>query len=279
MSRGKKPESANGRKAIFLLPNLFTTANLVLGILAVFYAVKDALTLRFFLETKEMPYVWPARLLLAAIFMDFLDGRLARATGATSRFGLEYDSLADLVSFGVAPAVLIYLAVLQYVEWGLPVCVLYVVCAAIRLARFNVQAELEEKGKFLGLPSPAAAGLLVSYVLLSRWGGWYGKGIILNKVMGWYEENINFVEFLIVPSLMLLIAVLMVSTVPYPGFKHWSRERVRARTVPFLALLVFALIRAAEMTVFLMALSYVLLGVGQLMMRKGWRRLFANHST
>lgn len=268
----KKPKPTV-RKAIYLIPNLFTTANLVLGFLSVAYAVKDALTLRVFLETQQIPFVWPARLVLAAILMDFLDGRVARATGASSRFGLEYDSLSDLVSFGLAPAVLIYLSVLQYADWGLTICVVYVVCAAIRLARFNVQAELEEKGHFVGLPSPAAAGLVVSYVLLSRWGGWYGKGIFLNKVMGWYEENISFVEFIAVPVLTLLIALLMVSNVRYPNLKRWSKEQVRPVLVPLLALLVFALVRAAELTVFALLLAYVVWGGGREVARGGARRI------
>jgi CDP-diacylglycerol--serine O-phosphatidyltransferase len=259
---GRPARTLQERKAIYLLPNTVTAANMVLGILAVTYAFTDALTLKLSVESKILPFVWPARLILICIFIDFLDGRLARATGTTSRFGVEFDSLADLVSFGVAPAVLIYLSVLRYLTfWGVPIAVLYVVCTAIRLARFNVQAEIEERDHFMGLPSPAAAGLLVSYVLLSRWMGWYGKGPTLNTVMGWYEENINLVEFWLVPLLTVLIAVMMVSNVRYPSFKKLNRETIRPITMVGVVMAVFWIVYAAEIAVFVLLLAYLVFGL------------------
>jgi len=241
---------------------MVTAANMVLGILAIAYAFNDALSLKLDVEAKSLPFVWPARLILIAIFVDFLDGRLARATNTTSRFGMEFDSLADLVSFGVAPAVLIYLAVLRYLPfWGVPIAVLYVVCTAVRLARFNVQAAVEEKDHFMGLPSPAAAGLLVSYVLLSRWVGWYMKGPTMKSVMGLYENNINVVEFIIIPLLTVLIAVMMVSNARYPSLKKWSRETIRPITFVGLILLVFMVVYAAEITVFTLLMGYLAWGV------------------
>ena len=154
-------EGPRFRKAIFLLPNLFTASNLIFGFLSIILAFNDALALKLGQEAQQLPFVWSARLILIAIFMDMMDGRVARATGATSRFGVEFDSLADLVSFGMAPAILIYATVLRYLPfwYGVAPVALYVVCAAVRLARFNVQAGVEEKDKFMGLPSPAAAGL------------------------------------------------------------------------------------------------------------------------
>lgn len=250
------------RKAIYLLPNMVTAANMVLGILAIVYAFNDALSMKLAAEAKQLPFVLSARLILIAIFVDFLDGRLARATGTTSRFGMEFDSLSDLVSFGVAPAVLIYLSVLRYLTfWGAPIAVLYVLCAAIRLARFNVQAQVEEKDHFMGLPSPAAAGLLVSYILLSRWGGWYGKGPTLNTVMGWYEENINFVEFIVIPLLTVLIASMMVSNVRYPSLKKWKNETIRPITFVGVGLAVFWIVYAAEIAVFALLLAYLVFGL------------------
>src|SRR5258708_11393396 len=134
--------------------------------------------------------------------MDFFDGFVARATGTTSKFGQELDSLADLVSFGMAPALLISLSVLRYLPfWGISIAVFYVVCAAIRLARFNVQAQVEEKSHFMGLPSPAAAGILASYILFSHWMGWYGEGLIMNNGMRWYAENLYHVELHGIPIL------------------------------------------------------------------------------
>ena len=280
-AQGVDPERQGGnrfRKTIFLLPNLLTAANMVLGILAITNAINDSLTLSLVAETKVLPFVGSAKLILAAIFLDFMDGRVARATGTTSKFGMEFDSLSDLVSFGLAPALLIYLSVLRYmtywgISWGISIAVLYVVCAAVRLARFNVQAAIEEKDHFMGLPSPAAAGILVSYVLLSRWGGWYGKGIILNKVMGWYEENISFIEITVIPILMVVIALMMTSTIRYPSLKKWKWETVKPWTFPFIVLVLFWLFKAAELTSFVLLSVYLLwpltLSVVRVLTRKG----------
>ncbi len=262
------------RKTIFLLPNLFTAANLVLGTLSIVLAFNDALTLRLAQEAKELPFVWPGRLILIAIFLDFMDGRVARATGSSSRFGMEFDSLSDLVSFGIAPAVLLYLSVLRYLPfWGVSIPVLYVVCAAVRLARFNVQADIEEKDRFMGLPTPAAAGLLASYVLLSRWGGWYGKGVFLNNVMNFYEEKINTIEYLIIPALAVMIAFMMVSSIRYPSLKRLSREQIKISTLVFVGLLLFWLITAAEITFFILTLLYFLWGPLGGLVKGGFGRL------
>src|SRR5580658_10617000 len=201
----EKPASSRFRKTIYLLPNLFTAGNMVLGILSIAFAINDSLTLSVAAETKVIPFVFSAQLIVIAAFMDFFDGFVARATGTTSKFGMEFDSLSDLVSFGMAPAILIYLSVLRYLSvWGISITVFYVVCTAIRLARFNVQAQVEEKSHFTGLPSPAAAGLLASYVLLAHWSGWYEKAIIVNRVMHWYEENLNLFALTIIPVMMVV---------------------------------------------------------------------------
>ena len=267
-------EEAKVRKSIYLLPNLLTAANMVLGILAIANAINDSLTLSLAAETKVVPFVLPAKLIIGAIFLDFLDGRVARATGTTSRFGMEFDSMSDLVSFGMAPAILIYLSVLRYLPfWGISIAVLYVVCAAVRLARFNVQAAIEEKDHFMGLPSPGAAGLLASYVLLSRWGGWYGKGIMLNKVMGWYQENISYVESLVIPALTILVALVMVSTIRYPSLKKWKKETVKPSTLVMVILIVFWVVYAFELTAFLLLSFYLLWGLLRSLTRNGVDRL------
>ena len=273
---GQRAKSTNFRKGIYLLPNLLTAANMVLGILAIAAAINDSLTLSLAAETKVIPFVWPARFILMAIFMDFLDGRVARATGTTSKFGMEFDSMSDLVSFGVAPALLIYLSVLRYSSfWGISITVLYVVCTAVRLARFNVQAAIEEKDHFMGLPSPAAAGLLASYVLLSRWEvmGWSGKGIVLDKVMGWYQENINLWEMIGIPVMTIIIALVMVSTIPYPSLKKWKTETVKPWTLALIILVVFWLIKAAELISFLLLASYLFWGLIRFLTHKSVARL------
>lgn len=273
-SEGVKPASSRFRKTIYLLPNLFTAGNMVLGILSIAYAINDALTLSVAATTKVVPFVWPARFIVIAAFMDFFDGFVARATGTSTRFGMEFDSLSDLISFGMAPALLIYLSVLRYQDgWGLCITVLYVVCAAIRLARFNVQAQVEEKSHFMGLPSPAAAGILASYVLLSRWGGWYGGGIVLNKVMGWYEENLNYIEFWGIPILTVMIALVMISTLNYPSLKKFKLETVKPITLAFIVLVIFSLIKAAEPTAFGVLTIYFFWGLISSLTKKGFDRL------
>ncbi|MGH7740133.1 MAG: CDP-diacylglycerol--serine O-phosphatidyltransferase [bacterium] len=273
---GLARQNANSRfrKSIYLLPNILTAANMVFGILSITYSIQDSLTLMASDSSSILPFVLPAKLILVCIFLDFMDGQVARATGTTSRFGMEFDSLSDLISFGMAPAILIYLSVLRYLSvWGIAITILYVVCAAIRLARFNVQSQVEEKEHFTGLPSPAAAGLLASYVLLSRWAGWYGKGVILNKVMGWYEENISFVELTIIPILTVVIALVMVSTIAYPSFKKWKRERIKPITLGIVAIMIFCLVYAYEFAAFALLACYLVWGIMGMFTRKGAERL------
>jgi CDP-diacylglycerol--serine O-phosphatidyltransferase len=274
LSAAKQASNSRLRKSIYLLPNLLTAANMVFGILSITYSIQDSLTLMVSSESQVLPFVLPAKLILVSIFLDFMDGRVARATGTTSKFGMEFDSLADLISFGMAPAILIYLSVLRYLSvWGIAITVLYVVCAAIRLARFNVQSQVEEKDHFTGLPSPAAAGLLASYVLLSRWAGWYGKGIILNKVMGWYEENISFVELTIIPIMTVLIALVMISTIPYPSLKKWKRETIKPLTLGIIAIMIFCLVYAYEFAAFALLAFYLLWGITRMLTKKSAERL------
>jgi CDP-diacylglycerol--serine O-phosphatidyltransferase len=183
------------------------------------------------------------------------------------------------VSFGMAPAILIYLAVLRYMSfWGISITVLYVVCAAVRLARFNVQAAIEEKDHFMGLPSPAAAGIVASYVLLSRWEGWYSKGLVVKKVMSLYGENMNYVESIGIPALTILVALVMVSTIRYPSLKKWKTETVKPWTLVMVILLVFWIINAAELTAFVVLSSYLLWGVIHSITRKGADRLRGRRS-
>ena len=268
------------RKVIFLLPNLFTASNLILGMLSIVLSFNDSLALKLGPEGHELPFVWSARLILIAIFADMMDGRVARATGTTSRFGVEFDSLADMVSFGMAPAMLIYVAVLRYVPFwmGVALPVFYVVCAAVRLARFNVQAGVEEKDKFMGLPSPAAAGVLASYVLLSRWAGWYGKDGILRTVMNFYEDKVGLVESVFIPILTLAVAFLMISTVRYPSMKKLNWEKVKPTTFVAVAFGLYLLFTAAEFASFLLLMAYLLWGVlGGV--KGGWGRLRQNRPT
>jgi CDP-diacylglycerol--serine O-phosphatidyltransferase len=148
------------RKGVYLLPNLITTAGLFTG----FYSV---------ICSFRADFSSAAIAILVANVFDALDGRVARLTNSTSRFGIEYDSLSDLVAFGVAPGILVYRWALEpWMTWGWLAASLYVTCGALRLARFNVQFDNAEKRHFIGLPIPAAAEVIACTVLLYyRFGG------------------------------------------------------------------------------------------------------------
>jgi len=191
-----------------ILPSLFTTGNLFCG----FFALISAIEGRFLQAGVAI---------LVAIIFDILDGRVARYTGTTSRFGLEYDSLCDLVSFGVAPAVLIYtFALKSYGRYGWLAAFLYVATAALRLAKFNLQSA-KERAYFSGMPSPGAAGLLASTVLFS---GWYGL-----------SQPVKHIAIL---AMVYIISYLMVSGIPYFSFKKVSF----AEKHPFYSLVIFVLL-------------------------------------
>lgn len=207
VSEDGKPIS---RKGIYLLPNMLTTAAMFCG----FYAI---------ISSINGLYEQAIFAIFAAGFFDMLDGRVARLLNASSAFGVEYDSLSDLISFGAAPAILAF-------SWGLGslgklggvLAFIYLCCAALRLARFNTQAGEEANNFFAGLASPAAAGWLTSFVWLM-----YDYGIEANMLGGFLTACLSLVTF--------LAALLMVSNLPYYSFKNIS---LKGR-VPFAMLLVF----------------------------------------
>ena len=169
LNKGKKTrgagEAANGTtslyrnsmtKGIFLLPNLITSLSLLSG----FYSIISSIEGRYWIAG------W---LIFASIFFDGIDGKVARLTNSSSKFGIEYDSLSDLVAFGVAPSVLLFKWMLiSYGRLGWASVFVYLLGAALRLARFNVQRNSVEYNKFMGLPSPAAAGTIVSFLFFMR---------------------------------------------------------------------------------------------------------------
>ena len=153
--RLKRRGSANRlRRGIFLLPSLFTAGNLFCGVFAILMAFNGE-------------YRMAAMLIVAAVLLDGVDGAVARLTHTTSQFGVEFDSLADVVSFGVAPAVLVYVFALDpWGTWGGFGAALFAVCGALRLARFNVQTLTAEKSYFTGLPIPAAAAMVAAIIFM-----------------------------------------------------------------------------------------------------------------
>ena len=193
---------------IYLLPNLMTAGNMVCGFWAILYIVG-----RISPDVGDHRYRYAIALILLACVFDLLDGRLARISGQDSEFGREFDSLADIVSFGLAPALLVHDIVLREFQNNLGgagwlIACVYLVCGAMRLARFNCLAALpahEKPGGFQGCPIPAAAGVIASLTLFLLW---------LNEG----QNSIGPLRY-ILPFLMLLVSYLMVSKIEYPSFK------------------------------------------------------------
>ncbi|MCX7858043.1 MAG: CDP-diacylglycerol--serine O-phosphatidyltransferase [Deltaproteobacteria bacterium] len=219
-------------RPIYLLPNIFTSLSLFSG----FWAIAEALDKKF---------IHAGIAIFIACLFDILDGRVARITNTTSKFGVEYDSLSDLVAFGVAPALLAYLWALSvYDRFGWLAAFLYVACGALRLARFNVQVETVQKKHFLGLPIPAAASMVASTVLFCSHFG--------------YEEEFRSI---FLPLLLYLLAFLMVSNVRYYGFKDLNFLRVRPFKTAILAILTLVVIFIEpKVTIFLISSVYIISG-------------------
>jgi CDP-diacylglycerol--serine O-phosphatidyltransferase len=231
--RRRRRQRGEQRRGLHLLPNLFTTGNLFFG----FYTIVHA--------TLGDPDHAAMGIVLAMLF-DIFDGRVARLTNATSKFGGEYDSLADVVSFGVAPAILAFSAgdlhVLGRAGWVL--AFLYVACAAMRLARFNVHPS-SYKGRFEGLPSPAAAGMIAS--------------------TQWFVDyvQLSHPEFSVPPWPIAIgvgaVGLLMVSKIPYQSFKEIDL-RHSYTTLVFLVCAITLVVIEPSVTLFLIALAYLLSG-------------------
>ena len=234
-------------RKIYILPNLFTTASLFCGFLA----------LTFVYHNKIDYAVWA---ILFAILFDGLDGKIARLTGTSSSFGVNYDSLSDLVSFGVAPGFIVYkLANSVHNKAALAASVLYVICGALRLARFNVQVRAEESQAFVGLPIPGAAGMLLSTVMVYRYHEW----IFIQRTL---------------PLLAVLLACLMVSKIPYFSLKRVHLERRR----PFNTLVGMVLITGLlivfsdyyDILILICFASYVVIGIAAYLHVPVWKLPF-----
>src|SRR5438046_5485087 len=205
-------ESTDAKLKIYFLPNLLTAGNLFCGFVALTKIVEANLASGDYAPDFQPIKVALGFILLACIF-DLFDGRVARMGGVESPFGREFDSLADLISFGVAPAFLVHRVVLKDVfaghsEWGWFIASIYLLCGAFRLARFNCLSAQASGGmtkEFLGFPIPSAAGLVASLTLLI---------IELNEK----DKSLGKWNYLLVVVLVFLSA-MMVSTVKYPSFK------------------------------------------------------------
>ena len=228
------------RKGIYVLPNLFTLAALFGG----FYAIVMAM---------NNQYEAAAIGVFAAMVLDSLDGRVARMTNTQSAFGAQMDSLADMVSFGAAPALISYEWALKDLgRWGWFAAFVYCACAALRLARFNVNTSVVDKRFFQGLPSPAAAALVMGFV-------WLVTVLDINKAdMAW-----------LVFALSLYAGLTMVSNVPFYSFKDFRMRK----SVPFAVIVSIALIIAVinihpPIVLFALFMAYGFSGYAVY----GWRR-------
>jgi len=210
---------------IYFLPNLLTAANLFCGFVALTKIVEANVAGGDFQQVK----VALGFILLACIF-DLFDGRVARMGGVESPFGREFDSLADLISFGVAPAFLVHRVVLKDVieghpEFGWFIASIYLLCGAFRLARFNCLSAMraEHSKEFLGYPIPSAAGLVASLTLFMIW---------------WDEKNFATGKWrFMLPVLMLFLSWMMVSNVKYPSFKTLDLRATRTFTKTLVTIL------------------------------------------
>ena len=234
MNEEISPKKIRMKKGVYILPNLFTTASLFCGFYSIIASFKE--------------HFVPASIaILFSVVFDGLDGRIARLTNTTSKFGAEYDSLADVIAFGVAPSLLAYCwAMSIYGKWGWLVAFLFVLCGALRLARYNIQIGLIESTVFNGLPIPAAASVVATTVIFfsSDYVGVEGK-----------FHNLFILVFVIILSL------LMVSNIKYYSFKD-MRLLVRKPFMIFFLLVVLSIIIVAEpeLMFFVLMLGYAISG-------------------
>ncbi len=219
------------RRGVYLLPSAFTMANMFCGYACIVYAMRGEFA-------TAAPFIG------IAIVLDMLDGRVARMTGSTSAFGIEFDSLADVISFGVAPAILSFAWGLQPLgRLGWAAGFMFVAAAAVRLARFNIQSGSVDKRYFVGMPSPAAAGVPAATVFAYPY------------AFQTYTEALPVLAMVIVPAL------LMVSTIRFRSFKTFDLQSRRSYTV----LLVLAggmalLVSHPELVLVVMAYTYLASG-------------------
>jgi CDP-diacylglycerol--serine O-phosphatidyltransferase len=231
-TKRKKRSSKTARRGIYLLPNLFTSASLFGG----FYAIIAAIQGR---------YEAAAIAIIISSVLDGLDGRIARFTNTTSRFGIEYDSLSDLVTFGLAPSILAFLWALEpFGRLGWLAAFMFVICGALRLARFNVDKDTMKSGYFKGLPVPAAACFFSSLILFT------------SAVSGFSE-----VKHILSIVMIYVLSFLMVSTIEYLSFKELDiRNRKPFNVLVSIILISIVIAYKPKILFFFIMLAYILSG-------------------
>ncbi len=237
MIKKTKTEKEYWHKGIYVLPNIFTTLNLFCGFVSVIASLEGA-------------FEKSALLILAGMAFDVLDGKVARATHTNSRFGVEYDSLADLISFGLAPGLMMYLWLLKPLgKLGWIAALIFLACGALRLARFNTTVGIADSRWFTGLPIPAAAGMLATTVLLFSKIGLETPGL--------------FVIYVLLAT-MYGLSFLMVSSIKYASFKKFPPSLVKARNFNLLVIAVLLLVFIVQepaVALFTLVLLYTISGL------------------
>ena len=223
------------RRGIYLWPNLITTAALLSG----FYSI---------IASMNGDYTQAVYAIFIAALLDGLDGRVARAIGAQSPFGEQFDSLSDLLAFGVAPAILMYSWSLHDLgRLGLAACFVYTACAAFRLARFNVQIGVVDKRYFIGVASPLAAVMIISLVLVAR---------DFPAVFDLREKGIQAINAAVIIS----VGLLMISNIKYYSFKTVDRKRVPFAVLPIIVFILAAVTYNIPVGILIISIIYALSG-------------------
>ncbi|MFN7932588.1 MAG: phosphatidylcholine/phosphatidylserine synthase [Bryobacteraceae bacterium] len=258
-------QSRRPRRAAYALPTLFTAGNLYLGFLSILKSFEGSMAVKGGLIGSVPHFEIAAKAIGVAVLLDGLDGRIARLTGTESDFGREMDSLADVITFGIAPAVLAFAFGIQFVDFtndpaihdnlrraGVFLCFLFLLCSAARLARFNVQTNPIPKNPgrpdrkyFVGLATPASAGMVASVV--------YAADCV--PISNWIIAAFWL-------ALMGLLSFLMVSTWRYRSFKDFTLTRPRSPlSVVVLASLIYLIVNYSQPVLLAMAVTYVSSGI------------------
>ncbi len=232
------------RRGIYLWPNLITTAALLSG----FYSI---------IASMNGEYTQAIYAIFIAALFDGLDGRVARAIGAQSPFGEQFDSLSDMLAFGVAPAILLYSWSLHDLgRIGLAACFVYTACAAFRLARFNVQIGIVDKRYFIGVASPLAAVMIISLVWV---------GLDFPEIFDLREKGIQAIN----ATVIIAVGLLMISNIKYYSFKTVERKRVPFAVLPIIVFIFAAVTYNIPVGILVISIIYALSGfVTTLMARK-----------
>jgi CDP-diacylglycerol--serine O-phosphatidyltransferase len=226
--RTDRGDARRFRRGVYLLPSMFTLGNMFCGYACIVYSMRGEFA-------TAAPFIG------FAIVLDMLDGRIARMTGSTSQFGVEFDSMADIISFGMAPALMSFMRGLQPLgRLGWAAGFIFVAAAANRLARFNIQAGSVDKRFFVGMPSPAAASVPAATVFMYPWG------------FQTYAEALPVLGMVIVPAL------LMVSTIRFRSFKNVDLQSRRSAPILVLFAVGIALL-ASHPQIVLMTMAYTYL--------------------